>query len=140
MNEADHKARLVKQINSAGGWAERWEDKYRPGILDLVLKLPLDPSVVFAEGKLIKGNLFAPSELQWIKGQKMKTAGIEVLLIGWKNADHRMYISPWVEKANIKDCYGSSWLVKSYLHILQEYLFRWGNLEEYREYTTDQRQ
>jgi hypothetical protein len=127
MNEADHKARLVKQINSAGGWAERWEDKYRPGILDLVLKLPQRP-IVFAEGKMIHGRLFFPTELQWLKGQRMIDAGITVLMIGWKNNTHEMYISPWAEKVHIDDCSGHSWLEKSYFQIMDEYLVWLENL------------
>lgn len=103
MNEADHKHALVAEINILrGGWAERWEDRWRPGILDLVLKLPDPFPIVFAEGKLVVGYKFGPTALQFVKGQRIAAAGLTVVLIGWKGRE--MAISPWVKQADWREC------------------------------------
>jgi hypothetical protein len=102
-SEADRKRQLVAEINQLpGGYARRIEDRWRVGVLDLILKLPGQP-VTFAEGKLIEGNLFEPSPTQWEEGLKIMAAGIPVLLLGWKKTV--MFVSPWVRKAHIDGCY-----------------------------------
>ena len=60
MNEADRKRRLVSEVRLLGGQARRLEDRWAVGLLDLVIKLP-DQPFIWAEGKLIDGNLFAPT-------------------------------------------------------------------------------
>jgi hypothetical protein len=104
LTEAEHKRRLVAEVNALrNGWAERWEDRWRPGIPDLVIKRP-DLPIVFAEGKLIEGNVFAPTELQFLKGQRIQQSGLRMQLIGW-GKDGVMYISPWVRKADRRECF-----------------------------------
>jgi hypothetical protein len=104
LTEADYKRRLVAEVNALrNGWAERWEDRWRPGIPDLVIKLPGLP-IVFAEGKLIKGYLFSPSELQFLKGQRIQNSGLRVQLLGWTK-DGEMYVSQWVRKADRRECF-----------------------------------
>lgn len=105
MNEAAHKLLLVKEVKRLGGMARRLEDKYALGLLDLTVKLPGHP-LLWAEGKLIDGNLFAPTARQYEEGQDWIKAGVEVLLIGWR--DRIMYISPWVKKADKRECYATS--------------------------------
>jgi hypothetical protein len=102
VNEAEHKADLVKEVKLLGGYAQRVEDKWAVGILDLILKFP-GHDVVMAECKMIKGNLFAPTSAQYAKGVNWLKAGVGVALIGWQ--DKTMYISPWVKQADKRDCW-----------------------------------
>jgi hypothetical protein len=102
-SEADYKKDLVAEINRfPGGRARRIEDRYGTGILDMIIKPP-DMPLVMAEGKLIEGNLFAPTGAQYVEGLKWQAAKIECVLIGWRNG--QMFLSAWVEKAHVKDCF-----------------------------------
>ena len=119
MNEADHKLRLVKEVKLLGGMARRLEDKYALGLLDLVIKLPGQP-MLWAEGKLIDGNLFAPTARQYLEGEDWLKAGVEVLLIGWDRS--AMYISPWVKQADKRQCWAAASINTNYARSLQEYM------------------
>lgn len=102
MNESDHKRALVSEINTLrGARARRIEDRWAVGVLDLIIKLP-DRPLFLAEGKLVKGNLFAPTPAQFAEGQRWIAAGIQALLIGWKGRE--MAISPWVQQADWREC------------------------------------
>ena len=102
-SEADHKHELVAAINLLpGGRARRIEDRYATGVLDLIIKLP-DRPLVLAEAKLVDGNLFAPTGAQFEEGKKWQAAGVNCLLLGWKGG--QLYISHWVEKAHVNDCF-----------------------------------
>jgi hypothetical protein len=120
VNESDHKRRLVADIRKLpGAWAQRIEDRYAPGTLDLIIKLPALP-IVFAEGKIIVGNLFGPTLRQWEKGLEMQEAGLRVLLLGWKSGI--MYISPWVQQADWRKCEVEGVVYKNHVAGLREYL------------------
>ena len=54
MRESYYKARIVKEVKDAGGYARRIEDQYAVGIPDLTL-IPKGGPVYFAEAKIIKG-------------------------------------------------------------------------------------
>ena len=115
-NESDHKRALVAEIKSLrGGWARRVEDRFAVGVLDLILKLPDEP-IIFAEGKMIDGNLFAPTQRQWIEGEKIQAAGLMVLLLGWKGS--QMSVSPWVPQADWRKCVTGA----DHIGTLKEYL------------------
>ena len=116
MNEADRKLGLVKGIKALGGFARRLEDKYALGLLDLVIKLPGQP-MFWAEGKLIDGNLFAPTARQYEEGRAWMQAGVEVVLIGWDRKN--MYVSPWVKQADKRQCWIGSF---DDARSLQEYM------------------
>ena len=116
MNEADRKVNLVKGVKALGGFARRLEDKYALGLLDLVIKLPGHP-LIWAEGKLVDGNLFAPTARQYIEGEAWIKAGVGVLLIGWQGS--LMFISPWVKKADKRECFGGG---PDHAGVLLEYL------------------
>jgi hypothetical protein len=103
-NEADRKRELVKAVRAIGGQARRIEDSWAVGVLDLIIKLPGVP-LVFAEGKIIKSNLFGPTLAQFAEGEKWIKAGVEAVLIGWQ--DSAMYISQWVKQADKRDCWVS---------------------------------
>jgi hypothetical protein len=102
VNEADRKRSLVAEVKHLGGYARRVEDRWAVGVLDLIIKLP-GHELFMAEGKLIKGNLFAPTATQYAEGVKWIKAGVDVVLIGWQ--DKAMYISPWVKQADKRDCW-----------------------------------
>ena len=74
------------------------------GVLDLIIKLPGVP-LIFAEGKIIKGNLFGPTPAQFAEGERWIRAGVDAVLIGWQ--DSLMFISPWVKQADKRDCWVS---------------------------------
>ena len=117
LNEADHKVKLVKEVRLLGGYARRLEDKYALGLLDLIIKLP-GRALLWGEGKLIEGHQFAPTPRQYEEGKSWIKAGANALLIGWQNKT--MYISPWVEKADKRECYATSGI--SYAESLLLYL------------------
>lgn len=101
IKEADYKRRLVAEIKRLpGGWARRIEDRFAVGVLDIVIKLPGRP-IFFAEGKLVDGNLFRPSDRQWEEGLQLQAANIDCVLLGWKMGI--MYVSPWVKQADVRD-------------------------------------
>ena len=117
-SEADYKRELVAAINHLpGGRARRIEDRYATGVLDLIIKLPHRP-LVLAEGKLIDGNLFAPTGAQYEEGKKWQAAGVNCLLLGWKHG--LLYISHWVEKAHVNDCFTGHGMTD--VEALMEYL------------------
>jgi hypothetical protein len=116
-DEADKKRKLVKEVNSLpGGWARRWEDRWAVGVLDLLIKLPGHP-LLWAEGKIVDHNLFAPTLAQYVEGTKLIASGQRPILIGWKQS--LMFISPWVKKAHIDDCFSGP---APWLKTLQDYL------------------
>jgi hypothetical protein len=117
-SEAEYKRELVAEINRfPGGRARRVEDRYATGVLDLIIKLP-DLPLVMAEGKLIDGFLFAPTGAQYAEGKKWQDAHVECVLIGWKN--RQMFISPWIEKADCRQCFTAPGLTDA--QALMEYL------------------
>ena len=102
-SEAHYKRALVAEVNNLPrGYAQRIEDKYLVGALDMIIKLPGLP-VLFAEGKLVSGNVFGPTTLQFAKGERLIAAEFDVVLIGWKQGV--MFLSPWVRQADIRNCF-----------------------------------
>ena len=125
MNESDYKRRLVKAVNSLpGGWARRVEDRYAVNVLDMIIKLPGIP-MFFAEGKIIKGNLFGPTPGQY-EWRAMKTAinaGVRAVLIGWKGGV--MYASPWIRQADFRiSCTFTAFGDKNYVGTLVNFMER----------------
>lgn len=117
MNEADHKRKLVAEVNALrGGYARRIEDRFAVGVLDLIIKFPEMPWI-WAEGKLVDGFKFGPTERQWVEGKRILATGTDVVLLGWKNGI--MYISPWVKQADIRTCfYGGRTAITAIAHFL----------------------
>jgi hypothetical protein len=72
--------------------------------------------MILAEGKLISGNLFAPTERQWIEGNRWIDAGVGAVLIGWKGKI--MAVSPWTYEADQREC----WTGSDSVSTLMEYL------------------
>jgi hypothetical protein len=123
VKEADYKRRLVADISRRpGGYARRVEDKFAVGVLDMIFKLPGYP-IVFAEAKLLVGGFkFAPSGRQYIEGQRLIAARLLPILIGWK--DGQMYLSPWAEEADIRNC--PPWRGQSEIEQLEEFIYELG--------------
>jgi hypothetical protein len=102
-SEADYKRELVAGINKlSGARARRIEDRWAVGVLDLIIKPPGLPFVM-AEGKLIHGFQFAPTEAQYVEGLKWQAAGVECVLIGWQAG--QMYCRQWTQKADCRECF-----------------------------------
>jgi len=102
-SEAEYKRELVAGINKLpGGRARRVEDRWAVGVLDLIIKPPGLPFVM-AEGKLIDGFQFGPTEAQWEEGKRWQAAGVECVLIGWKAG--QMYCRQWTQKADCRECF-----------------------------------
>lgn len=117
MDEAGRKRQLVREINALpGAWARRVEDKWGVGVLDLVLKLPGHPWI-WAEGKMVEDNLFAPTERQWVEGVRISKTGTPVLLFGWKK--RFMFVSHWTKQADIRTCFFGS---GQWVGVLESYL------------------
>ena len=105
MSESDYKRRLVAEINRIpGARARRIEDRYATGVLDLVIALPGSPAF-WAEGKVIKANMFSPTPIQFEEGQKWLEAGVRVILIGWHHG--AIYLSRWAREADRRECFGA---------------------------------
>jgi hypothetical protein len=103
MDEAGRKRKLVAEVNALrGGYARRLEDRFAVGLLDLIIKLPELPWL-WAEGKIIDGFKFAPTERQWVEGERILSTGAPVVLLGWKGSI--MYVSPWVRQADLRNCF-----------------------------------
>ena len=76
LSESDYKRKLVAEINRLpGSRARRIEDRYGVGILDLLIKLPGVPAF-WAEGKVIKDNVFGPTQSQFEEGLRWIEAGV----------------------------------------------------------------
>jgi hypothetical protein len=86
-------------------------------VLDLIIKLPTQ-LIVFAEGKVVDGNIFGPSERQWVEGERIRAAGLDVVLIGWR--DGITYVSPWVKQADRRICTAGIDNVKTLMEHLNE--------------------
>lgn len=126
LSESDYKRKLVAEVNRMpGGYARRIEDRFAVGVLDLIVKLP-DRPIVFAEGKLIKGFLFGPTERQYAEGVRLDKAGVRSVLLGWKQG--QMYVSKWVVLADCRECFTAP--EKTDAEALLHYLnWNWGAYE-----------
>jgi hypothetical protein len=96
---------MVASIRKAGGYARRIEDKYGVGILDTIL-VPKGYPVFFAEVKKIKGNVFRPTDRQFIEMKRINEIGgmhMFGILIGFK--DDVVYFHEATNYAEIKDCF-----------------------------------
>jgi hypothetical protein len=118
LSESDYKRRLVSEINRLPeASAQRIEDRYAVGVLDLVIALPGVP-MFWAEGKVIKHNMFSPTPAQFKFGMRWLAAGTRVILIGWHHG--AMYLSPWKPEVDRRDCFGAVGV--DHVKLLQEFM------------------
>lgn len=103
-NEAAVKTAAISSVKAAGGYARRVEDQYAVGTLDTILVLPRRP-VVFAEFKMINGNLFKPTDRQLVEMRRIDaTDGMAVAaLVGWRGGHH--FFSRTTECADMRYCF-----------------------------------
>lgn len=103
-DEAAVKRAAVLSVKHAGGYGRRIEDQYAVGTLDTMLILPNYPPV-FAEFKLIKGNVFEPTDRQLVEMRRIDAAGGIAIaaLVGWKDGQH--FFSKTTERADIRYCF-----------------------------------
>ena len=92
MNEADGMRGLDTAVRALGGHARRIEDSWAVGVLDLIIKLPGVP-LVFAEGKIIHGNLFGPTRRPSSLRKKWIKAGVDAVLLGVAGSGNIVYFS-----------------------------------------------
>ena len=118
LSESDYKRKLVAEINRIpGARAQRIEDRYGLGILDLLIKLPGVPTF-WAEGKVIKDNMFGPTQRQFAEGLKWIDVGMQAVLIGWHHG--AIYVSSWKQKADRRECFGAVGV--DHVKTLQEFM------------------
>jgi hypothetical protein len=102
MNESDVKRKIVDAIRAEGGYARRIEDQFSVGMPDLIL-IPRACPVVWAEVKIVDGNVFGPTPRQLIELEKLQRSPYSVpMVIGWKRGIH--YISPPGLKIRLGEC------------------------------------
>lgn len=98
--ESHLKTQLVRQCKERGWYARRFEDQYAVGVLDIII-VPTGFNTLFLEAKVTDGLKFAPTERQYIEGQRVLEASGHALpiLVGWRQ--QRMYIADWGREAYI---------------------------------------
>lgn len=87
--ESEVKSRMVKLIRKAGGYGRRIEDQYGVGILDTIL-IPLGGPTFFCEVKIIRANLFGPTDRQWIEMGRINATAAPYcypILVGFQYGD-----------------------------------------------------
>lgn len=117
-DETAFKANLVAQCRAKGWYARRHEDRYAIGLLDLAIKIPGHPHLL-AEGKIIRHQAFAPTERQWVEGERYRRAGGTAVLIGW-DLKRVMYIHEWAKEASKEGSFTESG--RDYATILEHWL------------------
>ncbi len=102
--ESKFKTDLVGACRDLGAYARRHEDRYAIGLLDLSIKFPNHPHL-FAEGKIVAHQSFAPTLRQYEEGKRYIAAGGLCCLIGWDPKTKIIFIHPWAKTALKKDCF-----------------------------------
>lgn len=111
MDEAGWKRKIIKEINDAGGYAIRIEDKHAVGRLDTLIVVP-GALVVFAvEFKMIRGKSFGPTPRQFAEGMRIRNRGYPLvpMLIGI-TPDGYIVVAEWTDnvflehKTSYVDC------------------------------------
>ena len=118
--ESKLKTDLVMACRKQGFYARRLEDRWAVGLLDLTIKFPGHPHL-FAEGKLIKYQAFAPTLRQYEEGKRYIAAGGLCCLIGW-DKKKVMFIHPWAKTALKKDSFPPGGSSKDHATTLKEWL------------------
>jgi hypothetical protein len=104
-NESENKTDFVKAIRSVPGWyATRIEDKYRVGVPDIIVGIPLGPTLMI-EAKMIANQSFGPTPRQFVELQRFGDAHRAALLLGFKEGV--MYLHGVAEQVKISDCLAS---------------------------------
>lgn len=119
--ESTLKTKLVGDLRRLGAYARRHEDRRAVGLLDMAIKLPGHPHL-FAEGKLIKYQAFAPTLRQWEEGKRYIAAGGLCCLIGWDLKTKVMFIHDWAQIAHKKDSFPPGGSFKPHAETLKDWL------------------
>lgn len=102
MNEADVKADIVRSVRREGGYGRRIEDRFSVGMPDVIL-IPTDCPVVWLEAKIVRDNMFGPTERQLIELRRLRIKPhCTSYLIGWKAGVH--YITLPTRQIHYNDC------------------------------------
>lgn len=103
--ESKVKTAMVKSVRSAGGYARRIEDQFGVGILDTIL-VPRSLPVFFAEVKVVRDNVFGPTDRQWVEMTRVSAAlslHAIPIIIGWKNGVY--YFHEAAPSVDIRQCF-----------------------------------
>ena len=105
--ESNLKRHMVASVKAAGGYARRLEDQYGVGIFDLIL-IPKGLPVFFTEVKIIRGDVFGPSDRQMVEMMQLEQASdgnryFYPTIIGWRAQVY--YFHKAVPSVNRKDCF-----------------------------------
>lgn len=119
--ESRLKADLVAACRDLGAYARRHEDRYALGLLDLAIKFPGYPHLL-AEAKVVAHQAFAPSQRQFIEGQRYVAAGGLACLIGFDKQTKRMFIHDWAEAASKAESWPLEADDRNYAQTLRDWL------------------
>lgn len=105
--ESKVKTDIVAQVKKAGGYARRIEDQFAVGILDtlIVLNGP-DYPVFLAEVKILKNNIFGPSDRQYVEMLhviRAQNGAAVAVLVGYDVPTKTFYITFPVKMVDIRD-------------------------------------
>ena len=98
-DEASFKRELVRQCRQRGWYARRHEDRFAVGALDLAILVRGFPQTLYAEGKVVPHQAFAPTPRQYEEGRRYIAAGGLCALIGWDPSTKQMFVSEWAQEA-----------------------------------------
>jgi len=106
-SEADVKRAMVKSMVAGGGYARRIEDQYGVGIFDVIL-IPYNLPVFMAEVKMVKDNLFGPTERQFVELVRIENVGavdkhVIPVMIGWREGYY--YFHKPSKSIDYRDCF-----------------------------------
>lgn len=110
MNESAVKTKMVKLVKERGGYARRIEDQYGVGILDTILIPPRCP-VFFCEVKIIRDNMFGPTERQWVEMDRIESVlqtdsyHCHAILIGYKAGVYYFHEHTQARKVDRRACF-----------------------------------
>ena len=96
MDESGWKRKIVKEINEAGGYALRIEDKHAVGRLDTLIVVPREPTVFMVEFKIVRGGAFGPTPRQYEEGKQIERRGYPLLpVLAGVIDDDRIMVAYW---------------------------------------------
>jgi hypothetical protein len=120
--ESQRKTQFIARCRKMGAYARRVEDQYGVGVLDMVVAFSGLP-VAFLEGKVVEHQAFAPTERQFIEGNRiiaLEGGHAVPLLVAW-GVDSGFHIHEWARKGAIKTSFTAGDGIDD-AHALRNYL------------------
>lgn len=106
-SESEVKRRMIKSVKDHGGYARRIEDQYAVGVFDTIL-IPKGLPVFMAEVKVVRGDIFGPTERQLIELMRVQAAAnnsghVIPIMIGFRDGAH--YFHKPAEAISTRNCF-----------------------------------